>query len=229
MSYGSSGTGKGCSYKTASRLQTATKRLRHPDRNLQVPFQVAEGPGATTRAHGDPWHPRALSFPLGADARAGHPTGPQRPCLWHCRLLHARGLAEGLSPTTGAEPLGRGWTYKQEIIACKKAAIIATQMPPVSSRDIDEVTDGCAEECGIILVVLRWLLQFGVPVCGVICSARLWGAPCQLDADCMRMSPTWPGDIPVPPSLEMHVLGKATRDHYIHFWGQRRKGPFPHM
>lgn len=95
----------------------------------------------------------------------------------------------------------------------KRLLCIAIQMPPESSGDVDEVADGCGEECEMILVALRWLLLFGVPACR---------DPCQLDAGRVRMSLMWPGDIPVPParpSLELSVPGKATRDPYIHFWG----------
>ena len=50
----------------------------------------------------------------------------------------------------------------------------------------------------MILVVLRWLLLFGVPVCRATHSAQLRGAPCQLDAGCTRMSPRGWGTFQCP-------------------------------
>lgn len=123
-----------------------------------------------------------------------------------------RATAGSFMPWAGSRrALLRGWTRKQEVMPAKRLCCIATQMPPESPRDADEVADG---RCEMISVALR-----RVPACGAIRSAQLLGALGQLDAGCVRMSPTRLGDIPVPPawpSLEMSVPGKATRGHYIH-------------
>lgn len=79
------------------------------------------------------------------------PRGTAAPCWWHRWLLRAQGWQQ----------LSWG-TRKQEVMAGKKAA--------PSSGDIDEVADGCGEECEWILVALRWLLLSGAQSTGDLLS-----------------------------------------------------------
>lgn len=99
-------------------------------------------------------------------------------------------------------------------ISCHSNTTRALLKHQLSSRDVDEVADGCGEERELILVALRWLHLFGIPA-EVIHAAWQRGAQCQLDGGCTRTSPIWPGDIPVSPawpSLEPSVLGEGSQD-----------------
>lgn len=64
---------------------------------------------------------------------------------------------------------------------------------------------------GIGVTAPRW-----GPSPQVICSAWLWGALGQLDGVCGDVTDVARGHSSAP---SLAILGKAARDHYIHFWG----------